>query len=129
MDELKGMAGKEAQDYILAHLTTLKLTHKDAAANRAELDKWQKRVTLAQNAGKPDLAAAAQKQVDALQAKQTGLDGEIADLKAQIEAMRKDLPRQKARERSIDPDLLEQQLRIALGEDLSAPEATDPLTS
>ncbi|MDR2257855.1 MAG: chromosome partitioning protein, partial [Treponema sp.] len=46
---------------------------------------------------------------------QARLEGEAAELKGQIERMRKQLPLLAARERSVDPDLLEQELLMAAG--------------
>jgi capsule polysaccharide export protein KpsE/RkpR len=63
--------------------------------------------------------------VDKLQAELDALAGEIAELKAQIQRMREQLPGLAARERSVDPDLLEQELRIALGEDLAGDDKAD----
>ena len=77
------------------------------------------RVNLARSGGKEDLALSAQGEADKLRPALDTLAGEIADLKARIQRMRDQLPGLAARERSIDPDLLEQELLIARDADLT----------
>jgi phage shock protein A len=115
-DDLRGMNAADAREYIFRYITTLKLTEKSRSEVKAELDKWKGRVELAQNKGAADLAEAAQKEAEALEAKLAVLEAEEAELRAQIETMYRQLPGLAARERSIDPDLLEQELKIVLGE-------------
>ena len=79
---LAGMSAAEAKEYILALLTTLKMTEKEAERTNARL---------------------------------AGLREEERTLRERIEYVRKQLPALAARERSIDPDLLEQELLAALG--------------
>jgi phage shock protein A len=113
------MGVADAKEYIFQYATTLKLSEKRRGELTGELEKWLSRVTLARSGGKEDLAQAAQGQADKLQAELDALAGEITELKARIQRMRDQLPGLAARERSVDPDLLEQELRIALGEDLA----------
>jgi phage shock protein A len=107
-----------SKEEILAHLSSLKLYEKDIAALKLDLEKWQKREALAREKGIADLTEAAGKQVAEIQAKLSGLETEAAALGNQIEEMKRNLPEMAARERSIDPDLLEQEFRIMLGEDM-----------
>jgi len=114
-DDLRGMSPAAAKEYIFHHITALKLTEKSRLELLAELDKWEKRAELARNKGDPNLTAAAEKEAALFRAKTETLADEIAELKALIEKMRKEIPLLAARERSVDPDLLEQELLIALG--------------
>ncbi|MDR0597825.1 MAG: PspA/IM30 family protein [Treponema sp.] len=118
-EDLRGMGAADAKEYIFHYITTLKLTEKKYGELAGEHEKWLSRVDLARSGGKEDLARAAQGEADKLRSARDALAGEIADLKAQIQRMRDQLPGLAARERSVDPDLLEQELLIALGADLA----------
>ncbi|GHV82456.1 hypothetical protein AGMMS49991_10140 [Spirochaetia bacterium] len=114
-DDLRGMKAADAKEYIFQYITTLKLTEKRYGELQGELDKWKGRVALARSKGAADLADGAEREAVRISAHSDTLAGEIADLKAQIGTMRRQLPGLAARERSIDPDILEQELKIALG--------------
>jgi phage shock protein A len=115
-EDLRGMGVADAKEYILHYITTLKLTEKKHGELAGEHEKWLSRVNLARSKGAEDLALTAQGEADKLQAERDALAAEIAGLKVQINRMRDQLPGLAARERSVDPDLLEQELLIALGE-------------
>lgn len=114
-EDLRGMSPEEARNYILGHLSTLKLTEKQKEQLRQEREKWEKRISLAESLGQPDLAEEARKNRDEVLQKETQLQDEIDRLKTQIQQMQRQLPALKARERSIDTDLLEQELLMATG--------------
>jgi phage shock protein A len=117
-EDLRGMGAADAKEYIFHFITTLKLTEKKHEELAGEREKWLSRVDLARSKGAEELALAAQGEADKLQAEQDALAAEIDGLKAQIKRMGDQLPGLAARERSVDPDLLEQELLIALGETL-----------
>jgi phage shock protein A len=108
-----------AKEYVFHFITALKLTEKRRAALEAEKEKWRRREELARGRGAEDLAAGARGEAERVEAEIESLSAEEAELKSQIEAMRRQLPLLAARERSVDPDLLEQELNIALGKDLA----------
>jgi phage shock protein A len=114
-EDLRGLGVADAKDYIFHYITTLKLTEKRQEELFDEHEKWLSRITLARSKGSEDLAQAAQGEADKLQAALDGLAAEIVDLKARIQRMRDQLAGLAARERSVDPDLLEQELVIAMG--------------
>jgi phage shock protein A len=116
-DNLFGMSAADAKEYVAAHISTLRVTEKQAAVQRAEEAKWKSRVDLAVHAGKTDLAEAAKAQADAAASKAAALEAEAAELKTLIEKMKRQRPGVAARERSVDPDLLEQELLMATGHD------------
>ncbi|GHV63273.1 hypothetical protein AGMMS49587_12770 [Spirochaetia bacterium] len=113
--DLTGMNAADARKYILQFISTLKLTEKKLGETEAALTKWRGRGELAHSRGAPDLAAEAEKEVKILEALQNDLQAEIAELRSQIERMRLQLPSLAARERSIDPDMLEQELLMVAG--------------
>jgi phage shock protein A len=121
---LRGLSPAAAKEYLFGFVSTLKLTEKQAEGLDAELGKWASRIELAKSRGRPDLAQEAEKELEEIKKKRQQLAAEISELKLQIEEMRKepfgaDLYRNPsllaARERSIDPDLLEQELLMAAG--------------
>jgi phage shock protein A len=115
MENLDGLDAAGAKEYILACLGTVKLTEKKISALDGELDKWSSRVELAATGNRPDLAAEAEKETERIRKQKQELSAEAEILKGQIEELRKKLPLLAARERSVDPDLLEQELLMAAG--------------
>ncbi|WP_232616713.1 chromosome partitioning protein [Treponema primitia] len=115
-EDLSGMGAADAKEYIFHYITTLKLTEKKHEELSREHEKWLSRLSLAQSRGVEDLILAAQIEADKAQEELSAIETEITDLKTQIRRMRDQLPGLAARERSIDPDLLEQEMLIALGE-------------
>jgi phage shock protein A len=113
--DLTGMNAADAKEYILQFISTLKLTEKKIQGLDGELTRWNSRIELAKSRGAVDLARDAEGEAEKIRGQQAVLAGEAAELKAQIEKMRLQMPSLAARERSIDPDLLEQELLIAAG--------------
>ena len=103
------------KEYIYNFIATLKLTERQILNIDDEIDKWRSRVELANSKGQPELAREAEKEQNRLAEKQQTLKAEAEQLKLQIEEMRRQIPLLAARERSIDPDLLEQELLMAAG--------------
>ena len=114
-ENLTGMNAREAREYIFGFITTLKLTEKEINSLESEAAKWKTRAELARSKGISDLLEEAEKESGRLEAKLVLLREEKAALEKQIENMRRQIPGLAARERSIDPDLLEQELLMALG--------------
>jgi phage shock protein A len=110
-----GMSEAAAKEYILGLIATVKLTEKEIHSLEEEAAKWRGRVELARSGGENDLASEAEREVERAEKKLAGLRDEEKSLKSQIEAIRRQLPGLAARERSVDPDLLEQELLMALG--------------
>ena len=115
-DSLTGMSAADAKEYILAFITTLKLTEREIRSLEDEAAKWKNRADLARSRGITDLLTEAEKEAEKINIKIAGLRIEEQKLKTDIETMRRQLPGLAARERSIDPDVLEQELLLALGQ-------------
>jgi phage shock protein A len=114
-DDLGGMTPSAAKEYLAGFISTLKLTEKEIAALAAEWSKWNSRVERAAAQGRNDLALEAGAEAERIKSKQARLLAEACTLQSQVDHMRRQLPLLAARERSIDPDLLEQELLIAAG--------------
>ena len=110
------MDAATAKDYILGLITTLKLTEKEILSLEAEAKRWKSRMELARSKGADALLEEAERELEGFKTRLTKLRDEERSLKGEIETMRRKLPGLAARERSIDPDLLEQELLMALGQ-------------
>lgn len=114
-DDLTGMDPDSAREYVAAHIATLKLTEKKIAELDAEIAKWDAREGLARAKGLADLETAAAAEAARIKGDRARLAAEADEIKAQVERMRTQIPGLRARERSVDPDLLEQELLMAAG--------------
>jgi phage shock protein A len=114
-ESLKGMSAADAKNYILGFIETLKLTEKEIRSLEDEAVKWGSRVELARSRGMDELRGEAEKEAEKIRGRLDALREEERSLKDSISAMRRQLPGLAARERSVDPDLLEQELLMALG--------------
>ncbi|MDR0558329.1 MAG: chromosome partitioning protein [Treponema sp.] len=114
-DDLSGMDPSSAREYIARHITALKLQEKESESLAADLSLWESRATLARSKGAEELALQAGKEAAFIRSRKSALDTDIETLKIQIEKMKKQLPSLASRVRSVDPDLLEQELLIAAG--------------
>ncbi|MCL2833303.1 MAG: chromosome partitioning protein [Treponema sp.] len=114
-DSLDGLDTAAAKEYILGVLSTLKLTEKEIITLTAEETKWDNRVNLAAEKGAADLRQEAEKERDRIRERRSGLETEAFGLRLTLEKLRSQLLILPAKERSVDPDLLEQELLILGG--------------
>ncbi len=115
--DLEGLNPREAAEYVLSFIATLKKTEKDLSAAREEAELWARRVALARDKGETALADQAQARLDQAQAKQAGLDAEAAELRGKVAVLKEKLTMLRMRgERSVDTDLLLAQLQMLVGE-------------
>lgn len=114
-EDLFGMSPEAAKEYVAAHATTKILNEKKLAELDAAAEKWRGRAELARSRAALDLAAAAEAELAKLGSEREALAAETAALASSVEAMRRQLPGLEARRRSVDPDLLEQELALAAG--------------
>ena len=115
IDSLDGMDTAAAKEYILGFISTLKLTVKELEKLSEEEAKWERRAILAWEQGKEDLLKAAEDEREKIRLRKIELEVEAGDLKVRINNLKSQLSILPARERSIDPDLLEQELLILTG--------------
>lgn len=110
-----GMDAAGAKEYMYQSAVALKLTEKKLEAVEGELSKWKGRVERSRSRGEAALAGEAEAEVRKFEAEREALAGEIRDLTGEMEGLRRRIPGLAARERSVDPDILEQELLLALG--------------
>ncbi|MCL2008569.1 MAG: chromosome partitioning protein [Treponema sp.] len=108
------MNASTAKEYIHGLITSLKLTEKDISRLEADEKKWRDRAELARNKGEASLSLEAEKEANQVSNRLDKLREEEHSIQAEIKTIRSQLPGIAARERSIDNDLLEQQLLLSL---------------
>jgi phage shock protein A len=115
IDSLTGLDSAGAKEYILSFLSTLKLTEKELENVKDEAAKWASRANLAREQGKDELLQLALAECEKIEAKRIKLEAEAEELKIRIRNLKHQYAILPSRERSIDPDLLEQELLILAG--------------
>ena len=106
----------EFKEQLLALMTTLKLTEKDILSCEDDAAKWKNRLELAQaRSGMDELIIEAERNIGKINDKLADLREEKRSLEDDIAEMRRQLPVIASKERSIDPDILEQELLMTLG--------------
>ena len=105
----------EIKDLILALITTLKLTENEIRSLEEELAKWRSRANLAHSKGMEELCLEAGKETKKIEEKLISLKEEREKLRNEIEETRRQIPVLAAGKRSVDVDLLEQELLMVLG--------------
>jgi hypothetical protein len=106
-----------ARQYVLAFITTLKSTQRERGVTEEELGLWQRRVKLAAGRGEQVLQKAAEAKVAELDAKQTRLRGEEADLARKVDVLKQKLRMLRVRSTlTVDADALLAQLSMLAGE-------------
>jgi phage shock protein A len=115
IDDLSGMDFAGAKEYLAGFISTRTLTEKRLAGLGEDRKRWEERAGLARSRGAADLAAAAEQEVLKIREQETALAEELAGLEGQIARMKGQLPGLAARERSVDPDLLAEELLFASG--------------
>ncbi len=114
--DIEGLGPKEAADYVLAFITTLKQTEKAVNASEEDVSLWTRRVALARSKGDEGLAAQAQARLDEAVGKKAALEAELADLKAKVSVLKGKLVRLRMTGgRLVDTDLLLAQLEMVVG--------------
>lgn len=114
--DLEGLGPKEAAEYVLAFITTLKQTEKSLDAAQEDTNLWTRRVSLAQSKGDAGLAAQAMARLSDATAKQSKLEAELADLKAKVSVLKEKLVRiRMIGGKLVDADLLLAELEMVAG--------------
>jgi phage shock protein A len=114
--DLEGLGPREASEYVLAFITTLKQTEKAIAASEEEVALWTRRVALARSKGDGALAMQAEARLAEVAGKKTLLETELADLRSKVSVLKEKLTRiRMAGVKLVDADLLLAQLQMVTG--------------
>ena len=114
--DIEGLDPKDAAEYVLAFVTTMKRTETDLARTTEEIATWTRRVGLATETGDASLAGQARERLARIEAKKTTLEAELADLRLKVDILKDKLKRLRGRfQRSVDPDVLLAELEMLAG--------------
>jgi phage shock protein A len=114
--DLEGLGPKEAGEYVLAFITTLKQTERDLVRAGEEVATWTKRVALAESRGDAQLAAQAKARLDEEERKKALREAELAELRMKVSILKEKLVKLRMMPaRTVDPDLLLAQLEMVTG--------------
>jgi phage shock protein A len=123
LEELSKLDEAGAMELLLAYTTDIKRHDKDIEALEKDRQLWDSRVKLAEGKGLGELAQGAREQLHRIETSLSGIVAARDGLKLDVARIREALPAIKARKRSIDPDLLQAELSLILGEDQGMPAA------
>ncbi len=114
--DLEGLGPKEAGEYVLAFVTTMKQTERDLARAEEEVATWTKRVALAESRGDAPLAEQAKARLAEEQRKKGLREAELAELRMKVSILKEKLKKLRMMPaRSVDTDLLLAQLEMVTG--------------
>ena len=114
--DIEGLDPRQATDYVLAFIATMKQTEKALAEAVEDENLWTRRVTLARSRGDEGLAAQSQARLSDATAKRSTLEAELADLRPKVAVLRDKLTRLRMfGGRLVDTDLLLSELQVLVG--------------
>jgi hypothetical protein len=120
--DIEGLGPKEASEYVLAFVTTLKQIEKALAACDEDVSLWTRRAALAQSRGEEALAVQARARLAEATGKKASLEAQQAELKTKVAVLKDKLARLRVTgTRHVDVGLLLAQLEMVVGkkDDLS----------
>ncbi len=123
LEELSRLDYQGAMELLFAYTTDIKRHEKDMESLGKEIKLWESRVSLAEGKGLADLALAAHAQLDQLKGRLAEIGTSRDELARDSQRIKESLAGIKAKERSIDPDLLQAELSMMTGEALDPDKA------
>ena len=114
--DIEGLEPKDAAEYVLAFVATMKKTETDIGRAAEDVAKWTRRVALATEKGEMELAGQARDKLAEIEGKKTALEAELADLRLKVDILKEKLQRLRRRfQKSVDPDVLLAELEMLAG--------------
>jgi phage shock protein A len=114
--DIEGLEPKDAAEYVLAFVTTMKRTETDIGRAAEDVAKWTRRVALAVEKGEEELAGLARARLAEIEGKKTALETELADLRLKVGTLKEKLQRLRMRfQKSVDTDVLLAELEMLAG--------------
>lgn len=124
LEELSKLDYPSAMNLIYAYTTDIKVHEKDLESLRKEAALWEARVGLARDKGLADLEAGASARLSQVNEKILSIETSRGELSRDLSRLKEALPGLKAKERSIDPDMLQAELSMMTGEALDPGKAS-----
>jgi phage shock protein A len=114
--DIEGLDPRQATDYVLAFITTLKQTEKALAVAEEDESLWTRRVALARSKADEGLAAQAQARLSDAAARKGRLQAELEDLRGKVAVLKEKLARLRVTGgRLVNVDLLLAQIEMITG--------------
>jgi phage shock protein A len=114
--DIEGLEPKDAAEYVLAFVTTLKKTEMDLVGADEDVATWTRRVALAVEKADEELAGLARAKLAEVEGKKTALETELADLRLKVVLLKEKLQRLRRRfQKSVDTDVLLAELEMLAG--------------
>jgi phage shock protein A len=114
--DIEGLDPRNATEYVLAFVTTLKKTETDLASVTEDVTKWTRRVALAVEKGEEELAGMARAKLAEIEGKKAALETELADLRLKVVILKEKLQHLRGRfQKSVDTDVLLAELEMLVG--------------
>ncbi|HWP69348.1 MAG TPA: hypothetical protein VN437_08595 [Rectinemataceae bacterium] len=123
LEELSRLDYQGAMELLFAYTTDIKRHEKDMESLEKDIGLWNSRVSLAEGKGLTELAEAARAQLTQLKGKYAEIEASKTELSRDAQRIKESLSGIKAKERSIDPDLLQAELSMVTGEALDPDKA------
>jgi phage shock protein A len=114
--DIEGLEPKDATEYVLAFVATLKKTEMDLARVYEDIATWSRRVALATEKGEAELAGQARARLAEIEGKKSALETELADLRLKVGILKEKLQHIRTRfKKSVDTDVLLAELEMLVG--------------
>lgn len=124
--DLDGLSLADARTYVLSFVTAKKQTETQRVAAAKDVELWRKRVELAQNNSRSDLAEQAQSRLNEATAKLQKLLSEERDLDFKVTELKRRLGNMAEQpQMSVNAQALAEQLESVVGPDHSTTEQTE----
>ena len=122
--DIEGLEPKDAAEYVLAFVATLKKTETDLGRAAEEVATWTRRVALATGKGEAELAGLARAKLAEVEGKKSSLEAELAALGEKVDILKEKLQRLRRQSRkSVDTDVLLAELELLAGKKAAPPDA------
>ena len=114
--DIEGLDPRNAAEYVLAFVATLKKTETDIGRAAEDVATWTRRVALAVEKGEEELAGLARARLAEIEGKKAALETELAELRLKVGILKNKLQRLRTRLRkSVDTDVLLAELEMLVG--------------
>jgi phage shock protein A len=114
--DIEGLEPKDAAEYVLAFVATMKKTETDIGRAAEDVAKWTRRAALATGKGEAELAGLARAKLAEIEGKKSALEAELADLRPKVDILEEKLQRLRRRfQKSVDTDVLLAELEMLTG--------------
>lgn len=114
--DIEGLEPKDAAEYVLAFVATMKKTETDVGRAAEDVATWTRRAALAVGKGEAELAGLARAKLAEVEGKHSTLEAELAAQREKVDILKERLQRLRRRfQKSVDTDVLLAELELLAG--------------